>query len=209
MKMLFLTKSLAVSLTAAAFIGVGLQPSQAQRTGRFACEFNPANGLPTTYFYSPKGGRLPVVNWFSEYFSGSGYTPETRCHMVTLKFQKAYDYNSLGFVTTGVVRGLPVVCATAVRGGCPEGNVLFTLKPGANVPETVQKLFDIGSGRAKGRTPEQMALWESSADDDSITINMTQFLETAPAESATPESNAPSATPGMPTTPESNGPSSW
>jgi hypothetical protein len=121
--------------------------------------------------------------------------------MVTTKFQRALDSGSLGFVTTGIVNGLPVVCNTEVRGGCNTSNVLFTLKPNSNVPETIQKLFNMGSASASARPSGEMALWESSADDDSITINMTQFLETAPAESVTTEPTNPSATPDMPSTP--------
>lgn len=206
MKMSSLTKSFLVSLAVVGCIGGLSQPSQAQRTGRFSCELNHSTGLPTTYFYSPKGRRVRVVNWYSEYFSASGYTPSERCDQVTGRFQEAYNSNSLGFVTTGVVNGLPVVCSTAVRGGCNSGNVLFTLKPGTNVTRTVQQLFDIGSGRA---TAPRGGLWESSSDDDSISIDMNQFLEAAPSENATSEPNSPSATPDMPTTPEPNGSSGW
>lgn len=207
MKMLSLTKSLVLSFTLLGSLGGLLEPSQAQSSkGRFSCELNRSTGLPTTYFYNSKGRRIRVVNWYSQYFSGSGYTPSERCDQVTSRFQEALERESLGFVTTGFVNGLPVVCSTAVRGGCNAGNVLFTLKPGTNVPRTVQQLFDIGSGRA---TAPKGGLWESSADDDSISINMTQFLEAAPSEGMTSEPNSPSATPDMPTVPESNGTSGW
>lgn len=191
----------AIALSATLAIG---QPSRAQNV-TFVCATNSSNGLPTTYAKTPRGD-IPVIRWYSQYFSDSGYTPQQRCQEVSTRFQNLHNQKLLSNITTGIVNGQPVVCA-ASGGGCNSKNLLFTLKPGEDAAAVVQKLFDIRAGAAVG------PLFESSADEDnSITIDMNNFLNNAPVEkisdspSSTPAA-APS-TPSMPSQPSSGG-SGW
>lgn len=101
-------------------------------------------GWPTTYVKSP-GQSMPLIHWVSEYFSGSGYDPLTRCEQVTERFNRFYEEGRLNFITTGFVNRQPVVCVSGYIGG-PCTDVLFTLKPGQDAAQAVQQLFDVRVG---------------------------------------------------------------
>ncbi|MDL5045181.1 COP23 domain-containing protein [Oscillatoria amoena NRMC-F 0135] len=139
-----LRKSLGIVAGAAFLTGLGAvasQPSYAQSI-QFSCVMD--RGLPTTVARNTAtGNSLPVVRWYSEYFSGSGYDPVTRCQQVSGRFQSARNSGRLNYITAGVVNGLPVVCATNAGGRCDGSNVLFTLKPGQNAADSLQRLFDV------------------------------------------------------------------
>lgn len=197
MKFQLLAKVLATTL-----IGLGgavalQQPSRADDI-RFYCDMSYSTGVFTTYYSSPSRGktRVPVVRWNSQYFSGSGYTPEQRCQEVTGRFQKAANSQALSFVTTGYVNGLPVVCASG-RGGCNNSNILFTLKPREDASLAVQKLFNLSQGKATASP-----LWESSTDDNSVSINMNEFLNNTPDEAGVAAPNSPAlSSPSSPSNP--------
>ncbi|MDJ1181603.1 COP23 domain-containing protein [Roseofilum casamattae] len=139
-----LSKSLGVLAGAALLTGLGAvisQPSYAQ-TVRFSCVMSA--GLPTTIATNTiNGNSIAVVRWYSEYFAASGYDPVTRCQQVSGRFQSARDSGRLDYITAGIVNGLPVVCATTAGGRCNGSNVLFTLKPGQNAADRLQRLFDV------------------------------------------------------------------
>lgn len=205
----FITASLltAAAVTTSAVMTVP-QPAQAQGV-TFVCAMpmsGPFQGMPTTYAQTPRGA-VPVVRWYSEYFSGSGYTPLRRCQEVTGRFQSLHSQGQLSFITTGYVNGLPVVCASN-SGGCNNNNLLFTLKSGEDAAAAVQKLFDLrATAGASG------PLFESSAEDEGgIEINFTNFLSNAAVDSNAPmggESNpsmpSNSAQPSQPSAPSGGG----
>ncbi|MCT7949871.1 COP23 domain-containing protein [Ancylothrix sp. C2] len=181
------------------------QPSQAQAT-RFICSMSYTTGLPTTYAIRPNGERVAVVRWYSEYFSDAGYTPERRCQEVTGRFQNLHNQGQLTHITTGYVNGQAVVCASQ-GSGCNSSNLLFTLKPGQDAAYSVQQLFDLrATAGASG------PLYESSADDGSITIDLNNYINNAAVEqegggaapSAAP-SAAPGAAPSAPAQPSQGG----
>ncbi len=133
--------------------GVFSSPSYAGDV-QFSCDTSGA--LPTTVATNAAtGASLAVVRWYSEYFSGSGYDPLTRCQEVSGRFQRSYDNGSLDYITAGLVNGMPVICATSPGGSCNNSNMLFTLKPGTNAAVTLQRLFDVRAGAGD-------ALYESS-----------------------------------------------
>lgn len=171
----------------------------------FFCAKSSSTGLPTTYYYNPSKGTTPVVRWDSNYFSAAGYTPWQRCEEVTGRFQKFHDQGLLDYVTTGYVNGLPVVCASSGQ-GCKPNNVLFTLKRGEDAALAVQKLFNLGSAVAGGGSAAP--LFETSADDNSVSVNMKQFLSNTPTESGVPVPGA-SGVPQSPSRPSTGGRSSW
>ncbi|PSB00764.1 COP23 domain-containing protein [Merismopedia glauca] len=117
-------------------------PSQAAEGVRFYCDNS--GDVPTTVAYSyDTGYKTQVIRWVSDYFDYSGYDAYTRCSQVSRRFQSAYNEDRLDYVTAGVVNGQTVVCATYAGGSCNSRNLLFTLKPGSNAGETLQRIFDV------------------------------------------------------------------
>lgn len=180
------------------------QPAQAST--RFICGQyvnGPLAGVPVTAAVNDQTGlAIPVINWVSRHFDGSGYTPERRCQEVSARFQSAHVSGRLNFVTTGMRNGQPVICTSSASGG-PCSEILYTLKPGTNASQTLQQLFDIQMGRA-GAGP----LYESESRPY---LDMNRFLSEAPsvaqselglgsASSGGP-SSPPAATPTAPTEP--------
>lgn len=164
------------------------QPAPVQRTS-FICASG-ANGLPTTYAVTTRG-QVPVIRWFSDYFSSGGFTPERRCQEVSARFQNFYNSGQLNFIASGYVNGQAVVCATQASGRpCSGANVLFTLKPGSNAGETVQRLFNIRAG-ASG------PLYESQDEPSAVYIDFKQFLNNTVAEGAVASPANPSPSGGL------------
>lgn len=149
------------------------QPSYAQGT-TFYCGVS--DGIPTT-FANTKRGTVRVVVWNSEHFSYSGYTPERRCQEVSSRFQRLYNSGQLRFVTAGYLNGQPAICAGNSSPPCTSDKLLFTLKPGSDAAERIQRIFEIGSSNASNPRPP---LYESPDGSSSpATIDMNRFLEQA------------------------------
>ncbi len=166
------TRALASFFTTAALtltaVAAFQSPSKANNT-TFHCGVwltGPNAGVPVTFARTPIGA-IPIINWVSDYFGDSGYTPERRCQEVSGRFQSAYNQGTLNYITTGYKNGQPVVCTSSSNGG-PCSMVLFTLKPGSDASRTVQQLFDI-------RDLAAGPLYES--EDDKIYLDMNAFLE--------------------------------
>lgn len=177
----------ALTLTAVAAFQ---SPSKAGGT-TFRCgvwQSGPNAGVPVTYAITPKG-TIPVINWVSDYFSGSGYTPERRCQEVSERFQTAYNQGTLNYITAGYRNGQPVICTSSTNGG-PCSMVLFTLKPGSDASRTIQQLFDI-KNLAAG------PLYES-AEDDEVYLDMNAFLQAAPSVDASQIRGAGNSTDASP-----------
>jgi len=117
--------------------------------------------------------EVPVIRWISDYFAGSGWTPEARCEEVSRRFQTYYQEGSLKFLTTGRMNGESVVCTADRRGGGCQ-SLLFTLKPTSSPGAALQQLLDV-QVRASGALSET---------DDRVYIDINQIL--APADSETP-----------------------
>jgi hypothetical protein len=67
---------------------------------------------------------------------------------VTQKFQKAYDEGRFNYLTTGRVKGYPIICAISRTDDPCDGNSqLFTLKPHDNPDLVLQQLMDILEGK--------------------------------------------------------------
>ena len=137
---------------------------------RFNC--SQVDGVPTTMAKTSRG-MVPVIRWTSNYFSSSGYSPQSRCRAVSRKFETYHQNGTLNFLTTGTINRLPVICVAEVKGGACRG-VLFTLKPGANAGRTLRQLLNVRD-RASG------PLNETSAR---VYIDVEKFLKAAPVEKA-------------------------
>ncbi len=140
MKPQLFAQMLTASAIALAAIGTMSQPSSAQTATYFCGTSN--GGVPTTFARSVTGKRIPVVRWFST--MGGEYTPNRRCKEVSSRFQDAYQKGLLSYITTGIMGGQQVVCASSRYGGSCS-HLLFTLNQGQNASEAIQALFDIGA----------------------------------------------------------------
>ena len=195
MKLQTLTKTLAISL-----IGVGAaftlqSPSQAQT--RFECLVpvtGPYIGIPTTFVQSGPNEYRAVIRWSSDYFSGSGYTPQQRCLEVTRRFNTLYTRpGGIDIITTGYLNGLPVIYSPSNgRERANSSNLLFTLKRGDDARQKLAQLFGLRQGASSS------PLFESSSD--SATIDFSKFLESVPVETNPATGSSSSPAPG--TSPE-------
>ena len=101
-------------------------PSHAQEQvrNRFFC--GSSNNIPTTLARTPRG-NIAVIRWTSDYFSGSGWTPQRRCEEVSSRFQNYYSKGQLQFLTTGEMNRQQVICVTDREKADCRG-LLLTLK---------------------------------------------------------------------------------
>lgn len=132
-------------------------PSYANNHISFYCDTS--GPLPKTVALNTVNKKaIPVINWYSEFFTGAGFDPLVRCKEISQRFQAKSNDGSLDFITAGIVNRQSVICATTPKGSCNANNVLFTLKPGSNAAQTLQRLFDVrdlGAGplfESSGRT---------------------------------------------------------
>ncbi|MBK1989142.1 COP23 domain-containing protein [Sphaerospermopsis aphanizomenoides BCCUSP55] len=192
-----LRKSLAILSGAVIVSTLGAavsSPSYAQ-VGPFSCD---TNSLTTVV----GARRAPVMRWRTNEFAGSGYDSVRRCVEVSSRFNHFYSTGQLNYITAGIVRGMPVVCATSGGGSCDSSNVLFTLnrRNSRNVAGILQTLFDNRAG-ATG------AIVNESSERVYIDVNkmLTELGVTGSASGQTEPgviNNSPETTPS--TTPGGN-----
>ncbi len=135
-------------------------------------------GVPTTMARTPTG-EVPVIRWASNYFSGGGYDNQTRCNIVSDKFQEFNQQGILQYMTTGRSNGYNIVCVAQSQGGSCAGQ-LFTLKQGSDPNQTLQRLMQVRN-RASGPLTENRGR---------VYINMDQYLEEATASASPNTTNS-------------------
>lgn len=151
-------------------------PAQANPASSFYCGVD-TDGTPTTMVSHPQHGEVPIIRWVSDYFEASGYDPQTRCELVSQRFQNFKEDGTLQYLTTGRMNRQPVVCVSPTSGGECAG-LLFTLKPTGNPNQTLQDLMAVRSGATS------IPLNETGAR---LYINLEEYIQEAAAQS-TPES---------------------
>ena len=106
--------------------------------------------IPATLVWIPeRQGNIRLIGWKSEFFSKYGWTPEKRCEVVTDRFAKFHKDGQLKFLTTGYVKGLPIVCGLAQENEvCDGSKQLFTIKPHDNPSQVLKQLIDIVRGKS-------------------------------------------------------------
>ena len=153
-----------------ASVGLILAPETVQaQERRFSC--GQTNGVPTT-LAKTKRGHVPVIQWTSDYFAQSDWTPEKRCQRVSGLFEQYYRAGSLNYLTTGWDRKTSqnVVCVAAAEEKNCTGT-LFTLKPGSNPGQTLKQLMDLRV-RATNKVLNET--------HNRVYVNMDEFLQTRP-----------------------------
>ena len=130
MKQELLTKVLVATAIALSGLTVASQPSygrRAQGESGFWC--STSTGAPVTVYQNAQGAVEPWIEWTSDYFSGSGYNPATRCQLVSQRLETYRRQRMLKYITAGQMNGQNVICtANQVNGLCQ--NLIYTLRPG-------------------------------------------------------------------------------
>jgi len=130
MKQQLWTKVLAATAIALSGLTVASGPSYSRGApgeSGFWCSIS--TGVPVTVYKNPKGAVEPWIEWTSDYFSGSGYDPATRCQLVSQRLETYRRQRMLKYITAGQMNGQNVICtANQVNGLCQ--NLIYTLRPG-------------------------------------------------------------------------------
>lgn len=165
-------------------------PTPAQTTG-FVCGKN--GGQPATILQRP-GGNVTIIKWVSNSFSDSGFDAQRRCQQVSDRFQQYHKAGNLKYLTTGIINRQPVICVANRPGGdcareLPNNGLLFTVKPGSDARDTLKRLLNL---RDRASTSSLNESAPSSRVDveinDRLYIDMAEYLNSQPAESASPPS---------------------
>lgn len=133
--------------------------------------------VPTTYAWTPKG-KIALVRWKSDWFAGSGFTPEVRCNEVSPRFDTAYQNDTLNYLTNGRLNSQKVICAVRAKGdSCTDSTLILTLRPEDNEFQALNQLNSILQGDAVNGPVEQ-----SSGKQIYLQLDIENFLATAPVE---------------------------
>lgn len=95
------------------------------------------DGVPTTFTLNSTGKRIRLIRWTKKW--GSKLSPEARCREVSARFQKLEAKGELNYLTSGIMRVQPVVCAVKDY-GTPCSQLLFTLRPADNANQVIEHL---------------------------------------------------------------------
>ena len=190
MKLQSLRTLITASAIALATTLVASIPTPAQTTG-FVC--GKSGGQPATILQR-SSGNVTVIKWVSNSFSDSGFDAQRRCEQVSDRFQQYHKTGNLKYLTTGVINRQPVICVANRRGGdcareLPNNGLLFTVKPGSDARDTLKRLVNLRD-RASTNSLNEGA--PSSRVDveksDRLYIDMAEYLNSQPTESASPQS---------------------
>ncbi|MEG4584164.1 COP23 domain-containing protein [Microcoleus sp. MOSTC5] len=130
MKQQLLTKVVVATAIALSGLTVASQPSYSRLApGESGFWCSTSTGAPVTVYQNPQGAVEPWIEWTSDYFSGSGYNPITRCQLVSQRLETYRRNRVLKYITAGQMNGQNVICtANQINGLCQ--NLIYTLRPG-------------------------------------------------------------------------------
>lgn len=182
----------AIALTTAS------SPTSAQTTNSFFCGKNA--GQPATIVQTSKG-NFTLIKWVSNNFSESGFDAQRRCEVVSTRFQQYQQAGKLKYLTTGIINRQPVVCVAHTKGGdcardLPNNGLLFTIKPGSDARDALKRLLNLRD-RASGSNSLNESAPSNRVDvenGDRLYIDMGEYLNSQPTESASPQSVESDAT---------------
>jgi hypothetical protein len=158
------------------------------KEAKFLC--GTSQGYPATVALTSRG-YVPVIRWSSNYFGGSGFSPQYRCKVVSSRFQQYYKNGTLNYLTTGWSNRQPVICVATAKGG-PCAGVLFTLKPGSDSWLTLTRLMQVRVGASGPINESTTSPLPSSVVVEGRYLDMAEYLNTAPIEViAVPKTSEP------------------
>ncbi len=149
------------------------------------------NGTPLTVVDTNRG-RIELIVWESNYFRASGWTPNRRCQEVTQRFQRFSDENKLTYITTGQMKGYPVICVGKMSPpqgySCMNDSLLITLQKGENSNQVLESLFKQATQVAGGGTPV------SRSPEGKYVFNIKNYLTEYPYQDSSQQGNKPKTT---------------
>ena len=104
----------------------------------FRCDTS--GNVPTTMYQSSQGNLEPWIQWVSDHFAGSGWSPDARCQEVSARLETYRKNKKLRYVTLGTVNNQTVICVASKDQGPCEG-IIYTLKPGQDGIKALNNLF--------------------------------------------------------------------
>ncbi len=160
-------------------------------------------GKPSTVVDTDKG-RILLIVWESDFFRGSGWTPQKRCEEVTKRFQEFSDNKTLRYLTTGKMKGQNVICVGTPIGGsaykCLDNGLLLTLEGRNDNPnEVLQNLFQAtrSSSNFLRRTGNRYAFEFDKFIDEAPVISQPSIPDTS-----IPQISPPAITPNPQSEPQ-------
>lgn len=144
------------------------------------------DGAPSTMSNTSSGKQVAVIMWKSRAFSGGGYDPQTRCQIVSNRFNQLYNQGLLTHLTTGRKNGMNIICgASSNGGGCAQDGMLYTLKPGQDPTQTLKNLLAVRTKATSALTESASRLYISieeieEAQDPDAAYALTKPEETSP-----------------------------
>ena len=190
MKLQSLRTLITASAIALATTLVASIPTPAQTTG-FVC--GKSGGQPATILQR-SSGNVTVIKWVSNSFSDSGFDAQRRCEQVSDRFQQYHKTGNLKYLTTGVINRQPVICVANRRGGdcareLPNNGLLFTVKPGSDARDTLKRLVNLRDRASTNSLNEGAPSSRVDVENgDRLYIDMAEYLNSQPTESASPQS---------------------
>lgn len=167
------------TLVASLSLNLPIARAQANSEVRFICadsfDSETSKSQPTTFAWTPRG-KIALVRWHTEFFTGAGFTPQQRCDSVSPRFQEAYENKTLGLITNGTINNQPVICTSKEPGGACQ-TLLMTLRPEDNSLQVLNSLRQVMNG-------EQVGPVKHNADIPQVyyKVDLENFLRTAPVE---------------------------
>ncbi|PSB40444.1 COP23 domain-containing protein [Chamaesiphon polymorphus] len=164
MKNILLTIATTSALTGTAIFVAINAIAQTPTAVRFYCgqTFDPDSNkiVPTTLIAtSAKKEPIAIIQWKSK-LSGK-QTPQSRCNIVSAKFQQAWEAKRLNYLISGVDKtsGLGIICGIKDKTTpCNKETMLFTLVNSADATATIDRIKNIKSGSTSN------PIYQSSGD---------------------------------------------
>ena len=162
-----------------------MQPiyAQSRAPGVFYCGINNSDNNPATLVKHPNRGEVVFINWKSNYFGASGWTPGRRCAEVSQRFQKYQQQESLTYVVSGRMNGYPVVCAASNPNEACNGKLLFTLQKGTNPNDVIEQIYAVNVD-ANSNPLDQEAGGLLVNRSGKLVLHVDSFLEVAPVNTS-------------------------
>lgn len=135
---------IALAIASCLTVVVSYNSAKAQTQRGFQCDTS--STIPTTMYHNSQGGREPWIQWISEHFSGSNWTPLSRCQTVSNRLEEYRLNGKLKYVTLGMENNQQIICVASSDNGPCEG-IVYTLRPGQDGIAALNNLFAWGSGQ--------------------------------------------------------------
>lgn len=185
-------------LTLVAFATLPMMAPKSEASSKFFCGTH--DGAPSTMSNTSSGKQVAVIMWKSTAFSGGGFEPQTRCQIVSNKFNDLYNRGLLTHLTTGKVNGMNIVCGSSMKGGgCAPDGMLYTLKPGQNPTQTLKNLLAVRTKATSALTESESRLYISIEEIESAQDPDATYTVTIPADEPKLNTNSRSILQPMPT----------